>query len=79
MFPRDLEELLRKHPAVGDALVRGEPDPETGERPVAFVVLREGYEGRVSEEELMDFVNSRVAGYKKLRGLRFVRSLAEFQ
>ncbi|MEM1954073.1 MAG: AMP-binding protein, partial [Nitrososphaerota archaeon] len=76
VFPRDLEELLRRHPAVSDALVRGEPDPETGERPVAFVVLKEGYEGRVSESELMEFVNSRVAGYKKLRGLKFVRSLS---
>jgi len=43
------------------------------------VVLREGYDGKVSEEELMGFVNSKVAGYKKLRALRIVRSLEELK
>ena len=79
IFPRDLEEILKRHPAVKEALVKGEPDPEVGERPVGFVVLREGYDGKVSEEELMGFVNSKVAGYKKLRALRIVRSLEELK
>ncbi len=79
IFPRDLEELLKRHPAVKDALVKGEPDPEVGERPVGYVVLKEGYEGKVSEGELMDFVNSKVAGYKKLRALRIVGSLEEMR
>jgi long-chain acyl-CoA synthetase len=74
IFPRDLEEILKRHPAVKEALVRGEPDPEVGERPVGYVVLREGYEGKVSEEELMNYVNSKVAGYKKLRALHIVRA-----
>jgi long-chain acyl-CoA synthetase len=43
------------------------------------VVLRDGYEDKVSEEELMNYVNSRVAGYKKLRALRIVRSLEELK
>jgi long-chain acyl-CoA synthetase len=79
IFPRDLEEVLKRHPAVKEALVKGEPDPEVGERPVGYVVLREGYEGKVSEEELMNYVNSRVAGYKKLRVLHIVRSLEELK
>jgi long-chain acyl-CoA synthetase len=79
IFPRDLEEILKRHPAVKEALVKGEPDPEVGERPVGYVVLREGYEGKVSEEELMNYVNSRVAGYKKLRVLHIVRSLEELK
>ncbi len=79
IFPRDLEEVLKRHPAVKEALVKGEPDPEVGERPVGYVVLREGYEGKVSEGELMDFVNSKVAGYKKLRALRIVGSLEELK
>jgi long-chain acyl-CoA synthetase len=79
IFPRDLEEVLKRHPAVKEALVRGEPDPEVGERPVGYVVLREGYEDKVSEEELMGFVNSKVAGYKKLKALHIVRSLEELK
>ena len=79
IFPRDLEEVLKRHHAVKETLVKGEPDPEVGERPVGYVVLRESYEGKVSEEELMDFVNSKVAGYKKLRTLRIVRSFEELR
>jgi long-chain acyl-CoA synthetase len=79
IFPRDLEEVLKRHPAVKEALVKGEPDLEVGERPVGYVVLREGYEDKVSEEELMGFVNSKVAGYKKLKALHIVISLEELK
>jgi long-chain acyl-CoA synthetase len=71
VFPRDLELILLKHPAVKEALVKGEPDPEVGELPVAYVVLR----GQASEKELLDFVNSRVAFYKKLRKIYIVDKL----
>ncbi len=68
IFPRDLEDLLRGHPSVADAKVVGEPDPEVGEVPVAYVVPR----GPVRPEELMEYVNSRVAFYKKLRKVHLV-------
>jgi len=73
IFPRDLEEILKKHPAVKEALVVGESDPSLGELPVAYVTIREGF--RVSEEELLNFVNSRVAFYKKIRRLTIVDKL----
>jgi len=38
----EIEELLFRHPSVLDAAVVGLPDPRTGERVVAVVVLREG-------------------------------------
>lgn len=38
IYPRELEEVLRRHPGVADAVVVGEPDPVLGERPVAFVI-----------------------------------------
>ena len=38
----EVEEMLYRHPAVADAAVLGLPDPRTGERVVAVVVLREG-------------------------------------
>lgn len=40
VYPRLVEEVLRRHPDVAEAAVVGEPDPVLGERPVAFVVPR---------------------------------------
>lgn len=40
LYPREVEEVLRRHAGVAEAAVVGEPDPVLGERPVAFVVPR---------------------------------------
>ncbi|MGC9210021.1 MAG: class I adenylate-forming enzyme family protein [Acidilobus sp.] len=73
IFPRDLEVMLMKHEAVQQAYVYGEPDPEVGERPVAKVVLKPGK--TATEQELLNFVNSRVAFYKKLHRVYIVQSI----
>jgi acyl-CoA synthetase (AMP-forming)/AMP-acid ligase II len=44
VYPREVEEVLRRDARVADAIVLGEPDPVLGERPVAVVVAR-GAEG----------------------------------
>jgi cyclohexanecarboxylate-CoA ligase len=45
----EVEDLLYRHPAVADAAVVGLPDPRTGERVVAFVVLRNGTDVGLTE------------------------------
>jgi long-chain acyl-CoA synthetase len=76
--PAELEAVLLEHPAVGDCAVVGKPDPVAGEIPKAYVSLRGG--ARATAEELIEFVEKRVAGYKKIREVEFVdvipRSLA---
>lgn len=42
IVPREVEEVLTKHPAVAEAAVVGRKDPSRGEVPVAFVTLKEG-------------------------------------
>ncbi len=42
VYPRMIEEVLYRHPAVREAAVIGEPNALHGEIPVAFVVLKEG-------------------------------------
>lgn len=66
--PAELEALLLTHPQVADAAVIPCPDDEAGEIPKAFVVLR----GEATEAELMEFVASQVAPYKKIRLLEFI-------
>jgi acyl-CoA synthetase (AMP-forming)/AMP-acid ligase II len=50
IFPREIEEVLRRHPAVGDAVVVPRADPVLGEVPVAFVVRQPGPGGPDADE-----------------------------
>ena len=67
--PAEMEALLLEHPGVADAAVIGKPDPEAGEIPKAFVALKDS---SVTAEEIMTFVEGRVAGFKKIREVEFV-------
>jgi len=67
VFPEEVEEALKAHESVWDALVVGVPDPRFGERVVAVVSARPGH--AVDEAELNEFIRTRIAGYKTPRKL----------
>jgi long-chain acyl-CoA synthetase len=71
--PAELEALLLEHPAVQDVAVIGVPDHEAGEVPKAFVVAHPTV--HVSDDELIVFVNDRLAGYKKLHIVEFIDAI----
>jgi long-chain acyl-CoA synthetase len=71
--PAEVEAVLFQHPAVADCAVIGKPDPEAGEIPKALIMLRPGED--VSPETLIQFVESRIAGYKKVREVEFVTTI----
>jgi len=73
IYPREIDEVLYQHPAVGAAAVVGVPDELYGEEVAAFVVLREGSE--ISEQELIEFCKSRLADYKCPKTVRFVKDI----
>jgi long-chain acyl-CoA synthetase len=70
IFPRDLEEILKTHPLVEDVKVIGEDAGQAGQQPVALVKVREKKEGL--ENELLEYVNRKVAFYKKLKAVKVV-------
>jgi long-chain acyl-CoA synthetase len=73
VYPHELEEVLYEHTAVKSCSVIGKPDQIAGEIPKAYVVLKTG--ATISEQELMKFVNDKVAYYKAIREIEFRTSL----
>ena len=51
----ELEDIISQHEAVSEAAVIGVPDEKWGERPLALVIIKEEYKGKVTEEELVSF------------------------
>jgi acyl-CoA synthetase (AMP-forming)/AMP-acid ligase II len=58
IYPREIEEVLARHPKVRDVAVVGVPDELWGEKVVAVVV------GDASPEELEQLTRQNLAGYK---------------
>jgi long-chain acyl-CoA synthetase len=73
VYPRDVEEVLHRHPAVADAVVVGVPDPDRGEVVKAFIALRPGQQ--LSAEEVVEYLKPQLASYKVPRFVEFVDSI----
>jgi long-chain acyl-CoA synthetase len=73
VYPREIEEVLHRHPAVLEAAVVGVPDEHWGEALVAFVVPRPGT--NVRPAELQAHCRSTLAGYKVPKSYREIGRL----
>jgi long-chain acyl-CoA synthetase len=71
IYPREIEEVLLKHPAVAECSVVGRPHAEWGEEVVAFVVRK----GDLAPQELDSLCIDNIARFKRPREYRFVDSL----
>jgi long-chain acyl-CoA synthetase len=73
VFPREVEEILYKHPAVLEAAVIGIPDPYWVEKVHAVIELRKG--ATATPEEIMKFSKKYLAGYKTPKSVEFIDAL----
>jgi long-chain acyl-CoA synthetase len=73
VYPREVEEVLLRHPAVSEVSVVGRVSQEWGEEVVAFVVTRVGL--KLDERELDDLCLEHIARFKRPKSYRFVPEL----
>ncbi len=59
VYPRDIEDIASRHPAIAEVAVFGVPHPTWGETPLAAVVLKPGADA--AAPGLRDWINERVA------------------
>jgi len=70
VYPAEVENVLLGHPDIQDTCVIGVPDPHWGEAIKAICITKPG--SLVTEGELIEFVASRIARYKKPKHVVFV-------
>ena len=73
IYPREIEQVLFKHPGVLDCAVVGAPHPTWGQAVSAYIVEREGW--NLGLTEVQDHVSQHLADFKKPRKVKFVKSL----
>jgi long-chain acyl-CoA synthetase len=73
VWPREVEEVIAKHPAVAEVSVAGVPDPHQSEAVKAWVVLRAGQTAEVGE--LREFCRKELVSYKVPKHIQFIESL----
>jgi long-chain acyl-CoA synthetase len=73
VYPKEVEDILHRHPQVLEAGVIGIPDPVYGEEVKAFVVLKTA--GSACEAELIDFCKQHLPTYKRPKSIRLMDAL----
>ncbi|MCG6879251.1 MAG: AMP-binding protein [Deltaproteobacteria bacterium] len=74
VYPSEVENVLRKHAAVKEVAVIGVPDEKWGEKIKAVVVLNDGHAaGETLAREIIDFCRDKIAGYKRPKGIDFIK------
>ena len=77
VYTRLVDDALYEHPAVGDAVAIGIPDPERpgSERIKAFIRLKREFQGKVTAEEIIDHCREKLPAYAVPKFIEFREEL----
>lgn len=77
VFPREVEDLMYQFEPINEVGVYGlrDPDPEIGESINAVVSLKDEYVGKVSVDDIHEWVQENIAPYKYPRNIKIVKEL----
>ena len=70
IYPKEIEDALCEHGAVGESAVFGIPEEKFGEVPAAYILVKQGRS--VTEEEIVEHCATRLARFKRPRLVKFV-------
>jgi len=78
--PKEIDNVLYKHPAIADAAVAGIPDKIYGEEIAAFVILKENQEKtqeeiKTIEKEIIEHCKKHLAEYKCPKTVKFIKNI----
>jgi len=73
VYPKELEDVLVAKEGILEAAVVGVQDPDKGEVPKAFCVLKDGCE--LCEEEILNHLKQNIARYKQPKYVQIVKEL----
>jgi fatty-acyl-CoA synthase len=75
IWPAEVEALMYQHPAIREACIIAARDAKRGETVKAMVVLKDEYQGKVTEQEIVDWARQNMAAYKSPRIVQFLPAL----
>ena len=75
VWPAAIEGEYYKHPAISEACIIGTPNERVGEEIKVCVVLRQDFEGKITESEIINWSKERFAAYEYPRIVEFVKDL----
>ncbi|MBZ0294462.1 MAG: o-succinylbenzoate--CoA ligase, partial [Anaerolineae bacterium] len=75
VYPAEVENVLREHPAIRNVAVVGLEDMEWGQRVAAAIQINPGH--NITEAEIIAYSRKHLAGYKQPRTIRFVDMLPQ--
>jgi fatty-acyl-CoA synthase len=75
VWPAEVEALMYRHPAIREVCVVSGVDARRGETVKAVVVLKDGFHGQVSEQDIVEWSHANMAAYKSPRIVEFREAL----